>query len=47
MVVFALAQNSMVFILLDNVEGDKGITAATLYSLSEDTILVVAAKGVH
>ena len=47
MVVLALTQNSIVFILLDHVEGDEGITAAALYSLSEDTILVVAAKGIH
>ena len=47
MVVLALTQNAIVFILLDHVEGDEGITAAALYSLSEDTILVVAAKGVH
>ena len=47
MVVFALAQNAIVFILLDYVEGNKGITSAVLNSLSKNTILVVATKGVH
>ena len=47
MVVFALAQNAIIFVLLDYVEGDKGITSAALYSLSKNTVLVVATKGVH
>ena len=47
MVVFALAQNAIIFILLDYVEGNKGITSAVLNGFSKNTILVVSAKGVH
>ena len=47
MVVFTLAQNAIIFILLDYVEGDKGIASAVLNGFSKNTILVVAAKGVH
>ena len=47
MVVFALAQNAIIFVLLDYVEGNKGITSAVLNGFSKNTILVVAAKGVH
>ena len=47
MIVFALAQNTIVFVLLDYVEGDKGITTAVLNSLSKNTVFIIATKGVH
>ena len=46
-VVFALAQDAIIFILLDYVERNKGITATALKRFSKNTILVVAAEGVH
>ena len=46
-VVFTLAQNAIIFILLDYVERNEGITATLLKRFSKNTVLVVAAKGVH
>ena len=46
-VVFTLAQNAIIFILLDYVERNEGITATLLKRFSKNTILVVAAKGIH
>ena len=47
MVVLALAQDSILFVLLNLVECDQCIAAFVLDRLREDAILIVSTKGVH
>ena len=47
MVVLALAQNSVLFVLLNFVECDESITAFILNRLRKDAVLIVSTKGVH